>query len=76
MSKKPFEAQQDLVNEEAKKRAEKIQLAGEKMLEIAVADAITCNDLQVILNQLMQNLNAVFMSRHVSEFVEPKKDKE
>lgn len=71
MSKKPFDAQQDLVHKEANVRAEKINKSAEKILDIAVADQLTVNDLQVIVQQLTQQMNMVFLSRQCSEFVDP-----
>lgn len=72
MSKKPFDAQQELVQKEAEKRAEKINVSGEKILQIAVTDELTVNDLQVILQQLTQQMNMVFLSRQCAEFVDKK----
>jgi len=71
MSKKPFDAQQELVQKEANVRAEKINKSAEKILDIAVADQLTVNDLQVIVQQLTQQMNMVFLSRQCSEFVDP-----
>lgn len=72
MSKKPFDAQQDLINKEAGKRAEKINLSAEKILDIAVTDGLTVNDLQVIVQQLSQQMQQVFLSRQCSEYIDKK----
>lgn len=71
MSTKPFDAQQDLVQKEARVRAEKINKSAEKILDITLTDELTVNDLQVIVQQLTQQMNMVFLSRQCSEFVEP-----
>jgi len=68
--KKPFNAQQDLIQKEAEKRSEKIGAAAQKMLDMAVAEGLTVNDLQVIIQQLTSQMNLVFLSRKCSEFVD------
>ncbi len=74
MPKKPFDSQQDLVHKEASARAEKINQCAQKVLDVAVADGLTVNDLQVILQQLTQQMQMVFLSRQCSEFVEKPKE--
>lgn len=73
MSKKPFDAQQELVNSEAKKRGEKIDQVAAQFLDILVKEEMTVNDMQVILNQLTQQLQVVFLSHQVKEFAPEKK---
>jgi hypothetical protein len=72
MAKTPFNAQNDLVQEEAKKRAEQIDATAEKIFQVCLDADITVNDLQVINSQLTQQMNAVFLSRKCSEFIDKK----
>lgn len=57
------------VNAEAQKRSEKIDAFGDKLLKMASEEDMTINDLQVVLNTLTKQLELVFISRKVSDFV-------
>lgn len=66
--------QKELLNkeaqEEAKRRAEKIDAFGNQMLKDAIAADLTVNDLQVVLTTLIQQFEAVFRSHSVSAYVD------
>lgn len=73
MSKKPFDAQQDLINDEAKARAKKIDETAEALIALALEKQLTMNDLHVVLNQLTQQFQSIFLSHTVDHYVSPKK---
>ena len=58
-----------LIDEEATKRAEKIDIFGDKLLKMASEEEMTINDLQVVLNTLTKQLELVFISHKVSDFI-------
>lgn len=66
--------QKELLNkeaqEEAKKRAEKIDAFGNKVLKEAIASDLTVNDLQVVLTTLIQQFEVVFRSHAISAYVD------
>lgn len=56
-------------NAEAMRRAEKIDAFGDKILPMAVEADLSVNDLKVVMNSLIQQLQLVFDSRPVKEFM-------
>lgn len=69
-SKTPFKAQQEMINEEAKKRAEKIDKVAEKFFAILKEEEMTINDLNVITNQITKQVEAIFLSNKITKFLE------
>ena len=61
--------------EEAEKRAKALDIIGDKFLKLAQEEDITINDLQVITNSLITNMDLVFRSRKINDFI-PKEVKE
>lgn len=75
MAKKPFNAQQDLVNDRAKERAATIDRVANEVLTLLVTNDMSVNDAKVVFNMLLQNLTLVFDSRTVKEFMPKEGDK-
>lgn len=75
LTKEQKEQQIIKANEEAKKRAEQLDIVGNKFLTLAQDEDITVNDLQYILNSLVEQLALVFRSRKINDFMSKKEDK-
>ena len=68
----PFKEQEKLIEKEADKRAKKIDEVAEKFLNLLVENKMTMNDAHVILNQLTQQMQQIFLSHQVNQYVEKK----
>ena len=69
---KPFSKFKDKVDDEAMKRAKKIDDVSQKFLDLLVEAELTVNDSQVIIQQLTQQFQTVFLSRQVNDFMDKK----
>lgn len=68
----PFKDQEKLVDKEAMRRAKKIDDVAAKFLDLLVENEMTMNDAHVILNQLTQQMQAIFLSHEVKQYVDKK----
>lgn len=76
LTSKILKKQNEAVQKEAQKRAEKIDAFGDRLLKMAAEEGMTVNDLQVVLDTLNQNMKVVFYSHQVKDFMEaPATDK-
>lgn len=69
-AKKPFKAQQDMINDEAKKRAEKIDRVAAQFFQVLKDEDMSINDLRVITNQITQQVENIFLSNKITRFLE------
>lgn len=68
----PFKEQKKLVKKESLRRGEKIDEVAEKFLNLLVENEMTMNDAHVILNQLTQQMQQIFLSHQVNQYVDKK----
>lgn len=68
----PFKEQEKLIDKEAEKRAKKIEEVADKFLALLVENEMTMNDAHVILNQLTQQMQQIFLSHQVNQYVDKK----
>ena len=69
MAKTPFKAQQDLIDEQAKERAGRIDGTANEFLQLLVKNNMSVNDAKVVFNMVHRQLELVFDSRLVKEFM-------
>ncbi len=69
MAKTPFKAQQDLIDEQAKERAGRIDSTANEFLQLLVKNNMSVNDAKVVFNMVHRQLELVFDSRLVKEFM-------
>lgn len=74
MAKTPFNAQQDLIDKRAVERAEKIDETANEFLQLLARNGMSVNDAKLVFNMVMNQIQLVFDSRLVKEFMpEPEK---